>query len=423
MTYKKHLSRILTFCFRLTVLTLAGTFLFSVMFDSAAHAVAPTPAELKALRDPTVWYDPTKVECSAPPETASSSNAQVLEGSDNVKQAFLYFIQRGLTAQQSAGIVGNLFAESGVKPDTQELRPLAGRGGYGIAQWTGSRRVAIENYAASTGGDLKSLKFQLDYLYDQELMKGYRNSVLEPIKRTTTVLEASNVFLFKFEAPANQSTSVQNKRASYGEKILSLYGAAAGSVAVVPAGQAQTAANTCAAAQITGNSTFVGFPLDTTKARVAQQNSGCFSDTAQRMCEAGHPYVAFDIMADEGTKVLSISAGKVISVTTDRCGGRLISIYDQSQDVTISYMHMSIAQTKVKVGDTITPGQQIDVVGSNATEACSTGSHLHIDAVVGQPRPGCSRLACPAANAAQFAAGDQKIGLGAGLYNGYKKLP
>ena len=40
-----------------------------------------------------------------------------LVGNDNVEKAFRYFVSRGLSTAQSAGIVGNLIAESGVDPN------------------------------------------------------------------------------------------------------------------------------------------------------------------------------------------------------------------------------------------------------------------------------------------------------------------
>ena len=57
---------------------------------------------------------------------------------------------------------------------------------------------------------------QLDFLY-KELCEGYK-TVLSVLKNAKSVLEASNIVLLQFERPANQSESVQAKRASYGQK-------------------------------------------------------------------------------------------------------------------------------------------------------------------------------------------------------------
>ena len=51
----------------------------------------------------------------------------------------------GLTDLQAAGLLGNLGHESGGFRQLQEVAPaVAGsRGGWGLAQWTGPRRVAM----------------------------------------------------------------------------------------------------------------------------------------------------------------------------------------------------------------------------------------------------------------------------------------
>ena len=55
---------------------------------------------------------------------------------------------------------------------------------------------------------------QLEFLV-KELKESYA-TVYNALKTASSVLEASNPVLLKFERPANQSVSVQNLRASYG---------------------------------------------------------------------------------------------------------------------------------------------------------------------------------------------------------------
>ncbi len=54
-----------------------------------------------------------------------------------------------LTLEQAAGIVGNLGFESNRLKTMQEQAPIGGRGGWGWGQWTASRRVAFERWAAA----------------------------------------------------------------------------------------------------------------------------------------------------------------------------------------------------------------------------------------------------------------------------------
>ena len=62
---------------------------------------------------------------------------------------------------------------------------------------------------------------QLDFLYE-ELTKSYPQ-VWKDLMNATSVLEASNSVLLKFERPANQSESVQKKRAGYGQEYYDKY--------------------------------------------------------------------------------------------------------------------------------------------------------------------------------------------------------
>ena len=62
---------------------------------------------------------------------------------------------------------------------------------------------------------------QLDFLY-KELKENY-SSVFKTLCNATSVLEASNAVLLKYERPANQSEEVQKKRAAYGQEIFDKY--------------------------------------------------------------------------------------------------------------------------------------------------------------------------------------------------------
>jgi hypothetical protein len=65
---------------------------------------------------------------------------------------------------------------------------------------------------------------QLEFLM-KELTEQYSQTVLAPIKTATTVRFASDIVLTKFEQPADQSESVQEKRAGYGQKYYDKYAA------------------------------------------------------------------------------------------------------------------------------------------------------------------------------------------------------
>jgi len=344
-----------------------------------------------------------------------------LSGSDNQQKAFNYFVSKGFTPQQSAGIIGNLISESGVNPKRVQSTPtpegdrdnitVNNKTGYGIAQWTSSgRQQGLVDLARSRGLQIEGdLALQLDFLI-KEIDASYAGIRLTPDLRSS-----SDYFMTQFERPKDQSESAKAKRASAGQQVLELYGGGA-----VPDPTKLTTTEGCNSTGATGQAAgFVGFPLQTTKARMTELNGKQFNNGT--MGRGGHPYAAFDIMADPDTPVISILPGKVVSVSEDKCPGRLVSIFDETKGVTVSYLHMSISKTLVKKGDAITAGQIIGYVGQGA-EGCGS-AHLHIDVAAGDSRPACKRESCPAANAAIFEEGEAMLGLGKGLFDAYEKLP
>lgn len=144
-----------------------------------------------------------------------------------------------------AGLMGNLYAESALCSNNlqQAYEKKLGytdesytnavdngtytnfvkdSAGYGLAQWTyWSRKQNLLNFANEQKKSICDLDMQLEFLY-QELSCDFK-STLETLKNATSVLEASNVVLFKFEAPADQGETVQAKRAGYGQQYYDTY--------------------------------------------------------------------------------------------------------------------------------------------------------------------------------------------------------
>lgn len=149
-----------------------------------------------------------------------------------------FFKSKGLNDFAVAGIMGNLDAESALKPNnlqnTYEKKLAytdAGYtaavdngsyvnfakdcAGYGLAQWTyWSRKQALLDYARSVSKSIGDLTMQLEFMWKE--MQGYK-SMMETLKNTTSIMEASNAILLQYECPADQSATVQNQRASYAQ--------------------------------------------------------------------------------------------------------------------------------------------------------------------------------------------------------------
>lgn len=144
-----------------------------------------------------------------------------------------------------AGLMGNLYAESALRSNNlqQSYETKLGyndttytaavdngsydnfvkdAAGYGLAQWTyWSRKQAMLEFHQSKKKSIGDLKTQLEFLI-KELSESYKG-VWSDLKNATSVLDASNSVLLKFERPANQGESVQKKRAEYGQKYYDKY--------------------------------------------------------------------------------------------------------------------------------------------------------------------------------------------------------
>ena len=161
------------------------------------------------------------------------------------KTIWEYLKAQGLTDAGAAGLMGNLYAESGLRPNNlqnsyegklgmadAEYTEMVDRGtyanfgndraGYGLAQWTyPSRKAALLAYAKAAGKSIGDPEMQLGFLM-QELSTGYK-TVLNVLRTTVSVREASDIVLLRFERPADQSEARQKQRAEYGQKYFDKY--------------------------------------------------------------------------------------------------------------------------------------------------------------------------------------------------------
>lgn len=138
------------------------------------------------------------------------------------KTAFDFFVSKGLTAVQAAGIVGNLDQESGMNP---KIKQFGGGPGRGIAQWSaGGRWDSSKNdnavaFAKGKGIDVYALKTQLEFVwYELTTFPGYG---LESLKDAKDVTTSVRVFMKKFEVCG---ACADAKRISFAKAALAAYG-------------------------------------------------------------------------------------------------------------------------------------------------------------------------------------------------------
>lgn len=101
-----------------------------------------------------------------------------------------------LDKESAAAILGNLGGESRLEA-VQEGVPISGRGGFGWAQWTGSRRVAFEAYCSRNGLDVRSDKANYAYLFVE--LKGPEARSIQMVKNAQGLENKTTAFEQVFE--------------------------------------------------------------------------------------------------------------------------------------------------------------------------------------------------------------------------------
>lgn len=173
------------------------------------------------------------------------------------KAAYKKFTEAGMTPEGACGLIGNLEAESdGFHPNRVEhlciqrlkengktytdktytaaidsgkisaeefLHPLPGKQyGYGLAQWTSpGRKSGLYTLAKEKGVSIADEDMQIEFLLT-ELSTEY-SSVLKALKTASSIREASDAVLKKFEQPADTGESVCASRAARGQKFFDAY--------------------------------------------------------------------------------------------------------------------------------------------------------------------------------------------------------
>jgi hypothetical protein len=157
---------------------------------------------------------------AGPGETVGESSSALFA---NDRAAYDYFVSKGLTSFQSAGIVGNLDQESGVSPTAVQ----GGGPGRGTAQWSVGGRWDTDNgdnavaYASQHGQSVWSLQLQLDFIwYELTTFSGYG---LAALRASTNVSDATIAFETRFEGCGQCAEST---RISYAKAVLAAYGTA-----------------------------------------------------------------------------------------------------------------------------------------------------------------------------------------------------
>lgn len=133
-----------------------------------------------------------------PSETPQQSDDKTPTGNEIVN----FFMNKGLTKNQAKGIYGNIMQESGGK---HNIVSRDGHNSYGLAQWTGSRKARL----FSKYGTKPTVNQQLEYLWEE--LNSSEKGALNALRSTSSVEDATKIFMQKFERPANWAANLKNR--------------------------------------------------------------------------------------------------------------------------------------------------------------------------------------------------------------------
>ncbi len=142
---------------------------------------------------------------------------------DRAKFIWDYFSKKGLNNYAIAGLIGNLYCESALRPNNlqnsfEKKLGMTDKGytkavndgsyknfvhdkaGYGLAQWTWwSRKQALLYFAEKRMVSIDDLKMQLDFLWEE---LGAYEHVMKVLSKANSIKEACNVVMREYERPA-----------------------------------------------------------------------------------------------------------------------------------------------------------------------------------------------------------------------------
>lgn len=148
---------------------------------------------------------------STAPQTAANTPAQ----SKQVADAYMANLQKdfGLTKDQAAGVVANLWHESGGMNSGINQGGAIGKpsgnmaddnaNGYGIAQWGGSRKQGLLDFAASKKPPLDPSSQAANYGFLKQELETTQHGAIDAVKNAKTPEAATEAFSDAFEHPTD----------------------------------------------------------------------------------------------------------------------------------------------------------------------------------------------------------------------------
>lgn len=156
-----------------------------------------------------ILYEPTEPNYSQEAKTQNNTQKSYQTNSNltgKKKRAMEFFMSKGLTNYQAAGIVGNLMHESGLNTS---IKGDSGKA-LGLAQWHPDRQKGLKALAKSRGTTIDDFDTQLEYIWQE--LNSTEKKALNALLNSKTVEQATDAFVL-FERPGNVQLNSRRKHA------------------------------------------------------------------------------------------------------------------------------------------------------------------------------------------------------------------
>ncbi|OUM62358.1 carbohydrate-binding module family 18 protein, partial [Piromyces sp. E2] len=153
---------------------------------------------------------------------SNSSKPSKLSNPNNPTYIWNFFIQRLGNKYGTAGLMGNLYVESQLRPNNLEDRFEKESGLSDIEYTNEVNNGSYTNFDMDDyGTGIDNLDMQLNFLWNEHT-NDYGN-LFKKLKNATTSRGASNDLIFEYEIPDNKDINQQNDRTAASEKYYNMF--------------------------------------------------------------------------------------------------------------------------------------------------------------------------------------------------------
>jgi murein DD-endopeptidase MepM/ murein hydrolase activator NlpD len=301
--------------------------------------------------------------------TSSGTTSGTATGNTVQEQTWTFFTSAGFSKELTAGIMGNIERESAGTWDPMIVE-YGNNIGFGLFQWSFTRRTAIEAWLPANGYELSSVEGQLKFLcYEMEQsyyvtqigveMRNYGlsvgNDIWSSFKAITDIKGATFVFCWAMEDPAPEPKAAMSVRQASAQKFYDQFKDATFS---------------------SGGSSSSGL------ARPCSGGSVSSEYGPRTLNGVADNHLGIDIATTGGA--LAAASGTVVSASWhDSYGNYIVLDHGSIGGKNIKTLYAHLASMAVAAGNKVAQGQSIGVIGNTGN---SFGVHLHFEVKINDVR-------------------------------------